>query len=315
MTEGRDPASRSRDLRGSLSAANRARSGVVGRAILSLIMSLKEPAHFIWDDRLTEADRKLVGDLNASLDRLSGLRAVEINVSGKFARSKIAWKLATYQHVLLHRLVALMDGAAVAWNNRGTLSAMLSARALMETFAVMAEFERRATGLLKEENLGGLDALAQNGIFASRDEDWIKENPETAAISILTYIDKFDKRAEGFRGHYDILSERCHPNSLGHNFMFSKLDRTDGTVRFCDEREPTRNGEMILAALAPLPLVESISSRLDDLIEKVSDLHHRVAPVGGPTSKPRSSGAALAAPARPEAPLKIDVLLRKLLSE
>jgi hypothetical protein len=245
-------------------------------------MSLKEPTPFIWDDRLIETDKKLVGDLNASLRRLSGLRAVEINVSGKFARSKIAWKLATYQHVLLHRLVALMDGAAVAWNNRCTLSAMLSARALMETFAVLAEFERRVARLLKEGNLGCLNALAQNGIFASRDPEWIKENPETQAVSVLTYIDKFDKRVEGFRGHYDMLSERCHPNSMGHNFMFSTLDRTDGMVRFCDEREPARNGQMFFAALAPLPLVESISSRLDELIEKPSDLHHRVAPVGGP---------------------------------
>jgi hypothetical protein len=244
-------------------------------------MILKEPAYFIWDDRLTEADKKRVGSVNASLERLSGLRAVEITVSGKFARSKIAWKLATYQHVLLHRIVALMDGAAVAWNSRCTLSAMLSARAFMETFAVMAEFECRVTQLLKEEDLGGLDALAQNGIFASRDKDWVKEIPKTAAISVLTYIDKVDKIAEGFRGHYDMLSERCHPNSLGHNFMFSKLDRTDGTVSFCDEREPERNGQMILAALAPLPLVESIMARLDDMIEKVADLHHRVAPVGG----------------------------------
>jgi hypothetical protein len=251
-------------------------------------MSLKEPTHFTWDDRLTDADKETVSELNASLDRLNGLRAVEITVSGKFLRSKIAWKLATYQHALLHRLVALMDGAAVAWNNRCTLSCMLSARAFMETFAVMAEFERRVARLLKEEDLGGLDALAQNGIFASRDPEWIKENPETQAISVLTYIDKFDKRAEGFRGHYDILSERCHPNSLGHNFMFSKLDRSDGTVRYCDEREPERNGQMILAALAPLPLAESIMTRLDELIEKVSDLHHRVAPIGGPAGQPRS---------------------------
>jgi hypothetical protein len=257
--------------------------------MLPCIMSLKEPTHFLWDDRLTEADKKLVRDLNASLVRLSGLRAVEINVSGKFARSKIAWKLATYQHVLLHRLVALMDGAAVAWNSRCTLSAMLSARAFMETFAVMAELERRVTCLLKEEDLGSLDALAQNGIFASRDEDWIKENPETTAVSVLTYIHKFDKRAEGFRGHYDMLSERCHPNSLGHNFMFSKLDRSDGTVRFYDEREPARNGQMILGALVPLLLAESISARLDELIDKVSDLHHRVAPVSGPGGEPRSS--------------------------
>ena len=149
------------------------------------MMSLKEPTHFIWDDRLTEGDKKRVGELNTSIGRLNGLRAVEINVSGKFLRPKIAWKLATYQHVLLHRLISLMDGAAVAWNNRCTLSVMLSARALMETFSVMAEFERRVARLLKEEDLDGLDAVAQNGIFASRDPDRIKDNPETQAVSAL----------------------------------------------------------------------------------------------------------------------------------
>ncbi len=257
--------------------------------MLHSMMSFKEPAHLVSDDSLAEDDKQLIGELNASLDRLTSMRAVEIKVSGKFLRSKIAWKLATYQHALLHRLVALMDGAAVAWNNRCTLSCMLSARAFMETFAVIAEFERQVVHLLKEENLGGLDALAQNGIFASRDPDWIKDNPGTLAVSVLTYINKFDKRAEGFRGHYDMLSERCHPNSLGHNFMFSKLDRTDGTVRYSGEREPARNGEMILAALAPLPLVESLSASLDELIMKVSDLHHRIAPLGVAESEPGSA--------------------------
>jgi len=56
--------------------------------------------------------------------------------------------------------------------------------------------------------------------------------------------------------------------------MFLKLDTSDGTVRFYEEREPQRNRQMILAALVLLPLVESISARLDELIEKVSDLHH-----------------------------------------
>lgn len=227
-------------------------------------MSLKEPTHLARDDGLTEADKKLVRDLNTSLDRLSGMRASKISVSGKFLRSKIAWKLAVYQHALLHRIVALIDGVAVAWNNECTLSAMLSARGLMETLAVMAEFERQVDRLLKEQDLGGLDAVAQNGIFASRDPEWTKENPETKAMNVVTYIDKFNKRFEGFRGHYDRLSERCHPNSLGHNFMFSKLDTNDGTVRYYDEREPRRNGQMILAALAPVPLAERISARLDE---------------------------------------------------
>jgi hypothetical protein len=42
----------------------------------------------------------------------------------------------------------------------------------------MAEFERQVARLLKQENLGRLDALAQNGIFASRDPDWIKDDPK-----------------------------------------------------------------------------------------------------------------------------------------
>jgi hypothetical protein len=38
---------------------------------------------------------------------------------------------------------------------------------------------------------------------------------------------------------------------------------------------------MILAALAPLPLVESMMARLADLILKIADLHHSKYPVEG----------------------------------
>lgn len=237
--------------------------------------------YLLWDDRLTEADGPSLEKVNAAAARLEGLRAVQINVAGPFARSKIAWKLAVYQHALLHRLVALFDGAALAWNGRSILSAMLSVRALMETAATMAAFEDRASDLRGKEDLGGLDALAMRGIYASRDPEWLSEAPDTAAISVLTNIDKFDKRLPGFRRHYDFLSERCHPNALGHTFMFSKLDQSDGTVRFCEEQQTGQNAQIILAAISSVPLVESMMSRLDGLIVQVSDLHHRISPVGG----------------------------------
>jgi hypothetical protein len=63
--------------------------------------------------------------------------------------------------------------------------------------------------------------------------------------------------------------------------MFATLDRLNGSVRYCDEREPAPNAVMNLATLMVLPLVETTSARLDGLIKEVSDLHHRVAPVGG----------------------------------
>jgi len=185
---------------------------------------LRQPEAFVWDERLTEKDKALVAKLNAALECLNERRAIEINVAGPFARSKIAWKLAVHQQGLLHRLIALMDGTSVAWNNRRTLSAILSARALMETMAMMSALAERVADALAAEDLGALDALAQQGTFSSRDAEWLSEAPETKAVNVLTYIDRFDRRAEGFRGHYDILSERCHPNALGHNFMFGKLE-------------------------------------------------------------------------------------------
>lgn len=242
-------------------------------------MALRMPAQLLVDDRLSAKDKRFVEEINASLARLNEMRAVEINVAGHFLRSKIAWKLAGYQHALLHRIIALMDSCAVTWNQRATLGAMLSARSLMETVAVLAELERAVTLNLQREDLAELDRIGQQGTFASRDPKWTNDHPELVAVNVLTYINKFDKIAEGFRRHYDSLSERCHPNSMGHNFMFAKLDRSDGTIRFGDEMHPERNAQSILAAIAVLPLVETISKRLDEAIQKVSDLQHRIAPV------------------------------------
>jgi len=38
---------------------------------------------------------------------------------------------------------------------------------------------------------------------------------------------------------------------------------------------------MIIGALIPLPLVESMTRQLGELLLKVADLQHRIAPVGG----------------------------------
>jgi hypothetical protein len=242
-------------------------------------VTLRPPATMTWDNRLPETDKTRLNEINASLVRLDGMRAVEINVAGPFLRSKIAWKLVTYQHALLHRAVALMDGVGVAWNAQSTLAAILAARAFMETFAVMDAFENRVRGLLEKEDLGGLDGLAQNGIFASRDAEWLAEFPELKAINAVTFVERFNKKVDGFRAHYDRLSERCHPNSAGHNFMFSKLDTKTGSVTYFEEREPKRNGDLIMGAVLLLPLVESMMPRIDALILKVSDLHHRISPI------------------------------------
>jgi hypothetical protein len=74
--------------------------------------NFKEPTHFVSDDRLTDADKELMADLNAALDRIGGLRAVEINVSGKFALSKIGSKVARSAQVVRGGKGASINGTS-----------------------------------------------------------------------------------------------------------------------------------------------------------------------------------------------------------
>ena len=242
--------------------------------------ALKAPTELQWDNRLPAKERAAFATWNACIARLNEARAGEINLSGPFLKSKIAWKLATYQHALLHRVVALADGVAVNWNGRSVLGTMLCARALMETIAVLSFVERSAAALYEREDLGGLDALGQNGTFATRDESLLKDFPESKATNILTYVKRFDERIlPGFSEHYDRLSERCHPNASGHYFMFAKLHQDEGRASYCADAAPQRHAGLILAALAVMPLVESMNTRMNALVMKIADLQHRLASV------------------------------------
>lgn len=227
---------------------------------------------------------RTVKGINEAASKLDGLRAIEIVVSDSFARSKIAWKLGTYQHVLLHRICSLFDGAALAWNARSTLSAFLSARALMETCALYVAYGDSVDKFLRKEDLESLNKLAQFGLFSSRDSNWLKLAPDYQAINALTYIDKLDKLAPGLRRHYDSLSERCHPNMMGHLYMFSELDRSDGTVRFLDERDPEANQLLFLGGVMVVSLAANKTETLTAHIFDVAELQHRIQPVSAGTS-------------------------------
>ncbi len=116
-------------------------------------------------------------------------------------------------------------------------------------------------------------------MFASRDRQWLEKASEYEAVNVLTHINRLDKFAPGARSHYDSLSERCHPNMMGHHFMFTETDHSDGTVRFKDERHPDGNQLLILGGIMLVGLIVSEMARLDGLITEVADLQHRLNPV------------------------------------
>jgi hypothetical protein len=218
---------------------------------------------------------------NATLGRLRERRLTEIAISGPFLKSKLAWKIATYQQPVLYRVVMLASGCAANWNGRNLLCAYLAARALFETVAVFWAFEVDLQKLIEKEDLDGIDALITNRTFATRDAELVQSYPATKAIDILTFIDKLEKEGglSRARQHYDSLSERCHPNSFGQHHFFSVRDRTTNVEHYSDLTDLEKHFDFIFADAMLIEFVERHMNRLDAAIIRVAELQHNIAPV------------------------------------
>jgi hypothetical protein len=219
---------------------------------------------------LSPNDVESVKAINAGLSRLRERRVQRIERAGRLLKSKLAWKVEVYRQVMLYRIVALVESVALNWNGDNLLGTYLPARALIETSAVLLEFEHDLEQHLAAEDISAIDALLTKVIFATRHKDWTEQYPPSKAVNVLTVIDRMDKRlAEGIRGHYDRMSETCHPNYLGHHQMFSSLDTNTGTTTFSDEKDLGRHRDVVIGALLLMLLDEGCINRLDSDINQL----------------------------------------------
>ena len=229
---------------------------------------------------VSETDVEKIDRINETLARLRGRRKSEIIPEGPLLKSKLAWKVANYQQAILYRIVMLTSGCALNWNFGNSLCSILAARAIVETVALFLEFESRLEELLARSDFGGINKLIDNRTFASRDEEYLKENPDLIATNVITFIDKIDQELlRGARHHYDFLSEVCHPNSFGHFFFFGSLDTQTGITTFSDNKMERPGWNHIYTAVLLIQLVENGMSRLDDTILRLADLHGAAYPV------------------------------------
>jgi hypothetical protein len=223
--------------------------------------------------QLSKDDVESLEAINAGLSRLRKRRVQQIEVVGRLLKSKLAWKAIVYREVLLYRIVALAESAALNWNHDNLLGTYLPSRALIETSAVLLEFEQDLRKYLAASDLAAIDALLMNVTFATRHKDWIDKDPKSQAVNVLTVIDRLDKRvAMGIRGHYDRMSETCHPNYLGHHQLFSSLDTSTGLTTFSDNKDLGRHRDVVIGALLLLLLDEHCIDRLENDIDRIVDI-------------------------------------------
>ena len=221
----------------------------------------------------TDREWSDIETLNAALERLRARRRSQVSAL-EFPRAKIAWKLVGLQQVCLYRTVMLADACASSWNSGNTLGAMVAARALMETAAVLHDLEAQLTRFCADEDLDAVDDLVMRRTFATRLKDWDWETPAT---NIFTLLKKMEAPFKGITNVYELLCEFCHPNSLGTFHLFAALDRAELTTYFTEKcHDPEGHFGNIMLAFMLIKKVEHDVDRIDELLPVIVKLNEKV---------------------------------------
>jgi hypothetical protein len=226
-------------------------------------------------DLTTEKWQKLE-EGNACLQRLIARRKPEIAVEGPLIESKTAWKLAILQQSLLYRVCALARGTADAWNINNVTAAVILARSLLETVA-LTEFVRNELLRLREPMCiaaaDAIDRACNEQLFSTKNEKAVSDGYGHMARSILTYIDKFDKKIPLIRGAYDFLSEWAHPNGAGHLQTYGAINKETGWVTFHEAAPQVRGIQgHIISCFMLIQFTESAMVTFDETIAMVGDI-------------------------------------------
>lgn len=206
--------------------------------------------------------------MNMELERLRATQLPAIwpeEEDDEFTGQKLTWKIANLEQAITYRTVMLADACALCWNASNLLGAVLAARALVETAAVLWDVSEQIKKLIDQKAVDEMDALVMNRLFATRLPDLLVDQAPMKAANILTIIDRLDRDyARGIRRHYEALSEFCHPNSPGHFILFSSLDPATGIIAY--SRESRIENGFFAHVFAGFVLVGLVLETLDDLV-------------------------------------------------
>lgn len=219
--------------------------------------------------------------INNAIGKLAEQRVAELNLNDQaLARSKLAWKLAVLRQSLTHRLVDLAVSTCQEWCRGNALSSIVLARSTFETCALVEYVAVRLAEPVEMENLQAINDLLMAQTFATKVKSWLESGDFPQATNILTAVSKLDKVMPGASAHYDRLSDIAHPNSQGTHQFYAITDKATATVTFSrDKRSKEQAFIVITAALGPVAWARRRLEELDDRVQQISEIQHRLTPV------------------------------------
>lgn len=202
--------------------------------------------------------------------KLAAARPERIQAATLTRKSKLPFKALMIRELLLHRTVSLTTAAIDLFDDNQTVPAVILTRSIVETLAVLFDFQERLENFLKAETKDcfALDKFLLCRLMGSRncpDADMPK------AVNILTLIDRVEVVAPGFRSVYDSLCEYAHPNWAGTFGSFGNVvTETTELVLGAVVRIPAYSAGL-LALSGSLIAFENYYKKSGEFVQKLND--------------------------------------------
>ena len=176
-------------------------------------------------------------DIEQILRKWKKLLCPQISMVGHYARNPTAhkWK-ATYRSLLLRESVFwrthdLLTQADLLHQANHVLGSRILIRSALESVATLVYLNQLTSNVLDESlDFHAFDAKTRKLVIGSRNRSTKHES-----ISIVTVLDKCEKKYEGVAKVYADLCECAHPNFEGMCFGYSTVDYERDEANFSNK--------------------------------------------------------------------------------
>lgn len=214
---------------------------------------------------------KALAEAKGRAEAMASCLPVSIPAAALPMQSKLPFDIISLREMLFHRASALATPAVSLLEARNVVSGALLTRALIETVAILVDLHSKLEAFVKAPDVEVLHTFLMKNLFANKyEENGVRH--EYFCSSVLSSIDRLDKKSKGIRQMYDVLSEYSHPNYNGVFGTFGKIDQETLVLNLGPNVRGEGNAIIGVGALvAALTIFEHYYNAMPDLMTAIND--------------------------------------------
>ena len=194
---------------------------------------------------------ELIDETRIGLAELEDGLPTDLNAAAVSETAKLPFKALSCRAVLAWRFVDISRSVLRCVDEARTASAAVLTRAALETGGAAWYLNDRLRRALDTGAVGDTDDCLMKLLLGSRT---MEEMPP--AINVLTFVNKVNKRVDGFLHQYEAFSEFAHPNWAGAMHLYCTNNRDERACSFGPKAEViTNTNKNILGVLSGTILI------------------------------------------------------------